>query len=49
MAEFEKIVKSAEKLNIIIDFSAEWCGPCKMIAPKFEECANNFNLVFIKV
>ena len=26
----------------VIDFSATWCGPCKMLAPVFQEVANEF-------
>ena len=40
-ATFDKTVHDSI-VPVLVDFGAEWCGPCKMIAPLIQEIANEY-------
>jgi thiol-disulfide isomerase/thioredoxin len=49
-AAFDKTIKSAGSSLVVVDYSTTWCGPCKVIAPKFDEFSEKYpDAVFLKV
>lgn len=48
--EFEQQVVQADQPTLV-DFWAEWCGPCKMIAPVLDELADEYDgqVQFVKL
>ena len=40
-ANFDEIVLGSDK-PVMIDFWAEWCGPCRMVGPVVEEIHNDY-------
>ena len=44
--EFDEVIK---KDKVVIDFYAEWCGPCQMLSPILEKVSKEMNLDTYKV
>ena len=40
-ANFDEVVLKSEK-PVVVDFWAEWCGPCRMLGPIIEELSNDY-------
>lgn len=46
----DKTISNAGSSLVIVDYSTTWCGPCKVIAPKFDELSDKYpDAVFLKV
>ena len=44
---FEQFIKDNE--NVMVDFFAEWCGPCKMLGPIIDEIAEEYKDKNVKI
>lgn len=41
-ATFDSTINNQEKLPVLVDFYADWCGPCKLAAPIIEKLAGEY-------
>lgn len=41
--------KEVTKERVLVDFYANWCGPCKMLAPVLESVSNDIKVVKVNI
>lgn len=48
--QLEELIKTSN-VPVVCDFWASWCGPCRMLAPVFEDLSNELDgkAVFVKI
>ncbi|XP_055294819.1 thioredoxin-2-like [Sitodiplosis mosellana] len=49
-AHFDEQVKNAGNVLIVVEFFAQWCGPCKVITPALNKLAQKYdNVIMLKM
>lgn len=39
----EQVVKTSSTMPVLVDFHADWCGPCKLLDPILDELVNQYS------
>jgi len=47
----EKVIEKSKEMPVVVDFYADWCGPCQMLAPIMEKLEEEFKdkIIFVKI
>jgi thioredoxin 1 len=47
---FAEAIKNTTHKTVVVDFFADWCGPCKKLAPELEKYSKHYtNIAFYKI
>ena len=46
LEDFEKIIAEG---TVLVDFYADWCGPCQMLAPNLEKLSEESEVTILKI
>lgn len=47
----EKVIEKSKEIPVVVDFYADWCGPCQMLGPIMEKIEEGYKgkAIFIKI
>jgi putative thioredoxin len=44
---YDEVIKKSDKIPVVVDFWAAWCGPCQMLGPILEDLSKKYEGKFV--